>query len=348
MNKKYVNMILGLTLGLILIALVDAAIRHHPNFLDMDGGNLNMSNGTIQNVNEIYFNTGEYINGSAFDDLNLYSRDDMNFNLGGEGVISGDFRPATNQANDLGSSGTMWLRLYVKDIIADNNISASNFYDDGVLLADTQATNQTITYDNATDYLTLSGDGGSVDLSELDTDTTCDGGSCSITNTGTLDGFNGADLLDDTVLNESTVDGFVSDNGYLDDTTLNESTVDGMVADNGYISSQATNQTISYNNATDYLTLSGNGGSVDLSELDTDTDTTCDGGSCSIANTGTLDGFNGVDLVAVAGDSMTGNLNMTTNNVSDIANIIFDNIGQIWDNTTCTIISGATTTLSIC
>ncbi len=40
-------------------------------------------------------------------------------------------------------------------------------------------------------------------------DTTCDGGSCNIANTGTLDGYEAAALLDDTTLTEEQVEDFV-------------------------------------------------------------------------------------------------------------------------------------------
>lgn len=56
---------------------------------------------------------------------------------------------------------------------------------------------QTLSYDAGTDVISIE-DGNSIDITEVDTDTTCDGSSCSIANTGTLDGYEAAALLDDT------------------------------------------------------------------------------------------------------------------------------------------------------
>jgi hypothetical protein len=60
-----------------------------------------------------------------------------------------------------------------------------------------------------------------------------------------------------------------------------------------------------------------------------DTDTTCDGTSCAVTNTGTLDGFNGADFVAVAGDTMTGSLTFSGN--SDISGLSDLTLSDITD-----------------
>ena len=90
-----------------------------------------------------------------------------------------------------------------------------------------------------------------------------------------------------------------------------------------------------------------------------DTDTTCDSTSCAVTNTGTLDGFEGNQLVAVAGDTMTGALTINDNDGVDgetmltigdsndldnllvYGNVTFGGGGYIYDNGT-TLILGHT------
>lgn len=43
----------------------------------------------------------------------------------------------------------------------------------------------------------------------IDTDTTCDSSSCNVSNTGTLDGYEAAELLDDTTLSEEQVEDYI-------------------------------------------------------------------------------------------------------------------------------------------
>ncbi len=90
-------------------------------------GDIDITN-NINIGNDLIFSDGEYITSTAFDDLNIYADDDINLYPGGLLSIDGDVLPAVNMAHDIGSTGLMW-----------NNIYASNFYDDGVLLVNIEA-----------------------------------------------------------------------------------------------------------------------------------------------------------------------------------------------------------------
>lgn len=108
--------------------------------------------------------------------------------------------------------------------------------EDGSVTCETDSTgtdDQTLVYNTGNNTITIE-NGNSINISEVDTDTTCDGASCNVANTGTLDGYEASALLDNT-----------------------------------------DSQTLSYDAATDVITISG-GNSIDITEVDTDTHLTED------------------------------------------------------------------------
>ena len=93
-----------------------------------------------------------------------------------------------------------------------------------------------------------------------DTDTTCDSDTCEVTNTGTLDGYEASALLDDTDTNESTRFGVLVGTDC-----------------------PGTDKVVGINST---------GGVLCTSDVDTTiADTDCDGETCEVTNTGTLDGY---------------------------------------------------------
>jgi len=84
-------------------------------------GNLTMEN------NSIIFTDGEYITANNFDDLKIYSDDDIQIIPGGEVTVDGDINPATNLARDLGSAIIMWDNIFAGDLILSYNASAGWF-----------------------------------------------------------------------------------------------------------------------------------------------------------------------------------------------------------------------------
>ena len=74
----------------------------------------------------------------------------------------------------------------------------------------------------------------------------------------------------------------------------------------------------------------------------------CSGETCSVTNTGTLDGFEGADLFAVAGDTVTGDSIFEKNVTSQIYRFEVDPTNHyMYDNETHIIIKGDTSTLVV-
>jgi len=67
---------------------------------------------------------------------------------------------------------------------------------------------------------------------------------------------------------------------------------------------------------------------------DTELIANCSGATCSVTNTGTLDGFNGADFYAVAGDKLAGNMNASSFNITTGIG------GGLGHNGTCNFLQG--------
>ena len=89
-------------------------------------------------------------------------------------------------------------------------------------------------------------------------------------------------------------------------------------------------QTLSYNTTTDVITIEG-GNTIDISEVDTTiADTTCDSGSCAVANTGTLDGY---EASALLDNTDAQDLSLSTNTLSLSGDATTVDLSGYLDNT---------------
>lgn len=168
-----------------------------------------------------------------------------------------------------------------------------------------------------------------------DTDTTCDGSTCSIANTGTLDGYNAADLLDNTDSNASTICSGTTT--YLD----GEGNCDDISGVYVTVGTKLGNSTAEIQAVAVGGEVSGTVGSITL-DHDALDDQYYD-------SEGDLTGLLDDNYVDVSGDTMTGNLIVNTN--VTVENLLLENDvanHKIYDNSTCTIITGDTSQVEIC
>lgn len=163
---------------------------------------------------------------------------------------------------------------------------------------------------------------------DTDTDTTCDGSSCNVTNTGTLDGYEAAALLDDTNLTQEEVEDYVG----------------------GMTSGTETNITVSYNDGTgnlDYVVTDawwdadGDIAADEISESKINFATVCAAGNHLYVNGNDLACEADDDTTYTAGDYITltaTDFDVDDEAVSDTKCIWFedptadDDFESIWEN----------------
>lgn len=89
---------------------------------------------------------------------------------------------------------------------------------------------------------------------------------------------------------------------------------------------------------------------VNMTFIDTNASTECDGTTTYLDGDGNCDDVSGV-YVDVAGDSMGGDLDFDNNDLLDVANFTLSNDEahhNIYDNSSCVIITGDTSVLEVC
>lgn len=186
-------------------AEVDAFVDNNGYLVNGSSANLSSLTG-FGGVNQLLFNDGSSITSSSYLSfspvtkvLSYYANSDDNsllllpINVGG------------NLNSPYWAMRTFWGGGTPKDVNFHASRLASNLYSFEV--SDTNGVNMFVCWSNGncsvTDYLAASGFslGGVIISSWSDvnqTDTTCDGQSCNVANTGTLDGYDAIDFFDDT------------------------------------------------------------------------------------------------------------------------------------------------------
>ncbi len=163
-------------------------------------------------------------------------------------------------------------------------------------------------------------------LGGTDLDTTCDSGSCVISNTGTLDGYEASALLDntDTQLNETQVDTMVSNNGYLTSYTETDPIFSAWDKATGIVITESQISDLSHTIDTNTQLEDSNISGMGYIKIDTNTQLNETQVDSMVSNNGYLTSYTETDPIFSAWDKATG-IVITESQISDLSHTVDTN-----------------------